>query len=638
MKRQKHIALSLLLSLTPLILPAIAPANYGYCQSVSAAWYDTDNTFLDRGKQSYNQGQFDQAITELTQSININKDRADSYYWRALALLAIKQNDRALADLNDAIRRDPNSTSCFLSRGLLYSNLGQLDKAIKDFDQALAIDPNLIDAKTNRDFATKELAKQQIAKVNMVPPTSETLEIASSTVPGIGPNVFSSSGVPAHVARTTSGYVNGKPTYGVSTSGSGSSKPTKVATAATKTNTVTVSSNSAPAVTYVSPVATNRPTVTTQDVVATAAGINDPKWLALQKELDAKVAREKKEAELAAVERSRNELKARELALKEKQMEERIARQRSKHEVEDARRMAMANVAKNKPVTQTADGPEVKVAAAAEEESALEVTNRPVRDKWALIVGISNFQDSKLNLKYPAKDAKDFHDYLLKEGNFAPDHVKLLTNEQATRANILSELGDKWLPRVANPDDLVVIYISSHGSASDMDIGGVNYLLAYDSQVDSLYASGLPMQDLTRIIKGRVHSDRVVLVLDACHSGAAEAGAKGLFRQGNVDITEMAQGTGQLVISSSQPSQVSWESKHYQNSVFTRCLIESLKSKGNATTLGEAFTNMKDKVQQEVLTERGVLQTPVLKSRWKGNELRLAAPPISPRPGLSETP
>ena len=80
-----------------------------------------------------------------------------------------------------------------------------------------------------------------------------------------------------------------------------------------------------------------------------------------------------------------------------------------------------------------------------------------------------------------------------------------------------------------------------------MDIGGVNYLLAYDSQVDSLYASGLPMQDLTRIIKGRVHSDRVVLVLDACHSGAADPGAKGLFRQGNVDITEVAQGTGQLV-------------------------------------------------------------------------------------------
>ncbi len=603
MKKQQ-IAASLILSLTPLLCPMFLPCGLELSQPTEAAWYDNENTFLDRGKQAYNQGQFDQAIQALTESIKLNGDRADSYYWRGLALLAIKQNDRALADLNDAIRLAPDSTSCFLSRGLLYSNLGQLDKAIADFDQALAIDPNLIDAKTNRDFAAKELEKQKIAKAKPVEPANTDLAVTTVASNQVASSQTGSS-VRPHVARTTSGYdAKGKPTYGISTGHAGSSVSTT-------------------------------PAVTNQTVIATAAGINDPKWLALQKELEAKVAREKKEAELAAAERSRNELKARELALKEKEAEERIERQRNKHEVEEARRLAMANNGKVKGPAKTTAKADAETPA---EESALDVTNRPVRDKWALIVGISNFQDSKLNLKYPAKDAKDFNDYLLKEGHFAADHVKLLTNEQATRANILSELGDKWLPRVANPDDLVVIYISSHGSASDMDIGGVNYLLAYDSQVDSLYASGLPMQDLTRIIKGRVHSDRVVLVLDACHSGAADPGAKGLFRQGNVDISEVAQGTGQLVISSSQPSQVSWESKHYQNSVFTRCLIESLKSKGDATTLGEAFSNMKDKVQQEVLTERGVLQTPVLKSRWKGNDLRLAAPPVTPRPGLAENP
>lgn len=603
--KKRQIAASLLLSLSPLLCPMFVPSGLDLSQPTEAAWYDNENTFLDRGKQAYNQGQFDQAIQLLTESIKLNGDRADSYYWRGLALLAIKQNDRALADLTDAIRLAPDSTSCFLSRGLLYSNMGRLDKAVADFDQALAIDPNLIDAKTNRDFAAKELEKQKIAKAKPVEPASTELAVTTVSNNQTVASSQTGSSVRPHVARTTSGYDSkGKPTYGLSTS---------------HPNTGTASTVA----------------VTGQTAVATAAGINDPKWLALQKELEAKVAREKKEAELAAVERSRNELKARELALKEKEAEERIERQRNKHEVEDARRLAMANNAKVKTPAKTTAKTEAE---SQPEESALDVTNRPVRDKWALIVGISNFQDNKLNLKYPAKDAKDFNDYLLKEGNFAPDHVKLLVNEQATRANILSELGDKWLPRVANPDDLVVIYISSHGSASDMDIGGVNYLLAYDSQVDSLYASGLPMQDLTRIIKGRVHSDRVVLVLDACHSGAADPGSKGLFRQGNVDITEVAQGTGQLVISSSQPSQVSWESKHYQNSVFTRCLIESLKSKGSATTLGEAFSNMKDKVQQEVLTERGVLQTPVLKSRWKGNDLRLAAPAVTPRPGLAENP
>jgi len=50
--------------------------------------------------------------------------------------------------------------------------------------------------------------------------------------------------------------------------------------------------------------------------------------------------------------------------------------------------------------------------------------------------------------------------------------VKLLLDDQATRGNILSELGDRWCQNAA-PDDLVLIYFSSHGSSSDMDVGGV---------------------------------------------------------------------------------------------------------------------------------------------------------------------
>jgi hypothetical protein len=77
--------------------------------------------------------------------------------------------------------------------------------------------------------------------------------------------------------------------------------------------------------------------------------------------------------------------------------------------------------------------------------------NRPVKDKWALVIGISNFQDSKLNLKYAAKDATDFANFLIKDENFAADHVQVLTDEKATRANVLSLLGDRWLPHVAKP-------------------------------------------------------------------------------------------------------------------------------------------------------------------------------------------
>lgn len=148
------------------------------------------------------------------------------------------------------------------------------------------------------------------------------------------------------------------------------------------------------------------------------------------------------------------------------------------------------------------------------------------------------------------------------------------------------------------------------------------------------YATGIPLQDLMRVIKSRVHSDRVVIILDACHSGAASVDAKGLFRSGNVDAKAVATGTGQLVIASSKPEQISWEGKNYENGVFTHHLIESLRLNNNHAKLGEVFENLKEGVQEEVLRDRGQLQTPELKSAWNGNDLILSAPPSRPRTGI----
>lgn len=255
-------------------------------------------------------------------------------------------------------------------------------------------------------------------------------------------------------------------------------------------------------------------------------------------------------------------------------------------------------------------------------------SNTPIEDKWAFIVGVSKFAKASINLKYPAKDAKDLSTYLINEANFAPDHVKLLVDEQATKERVLAELGDKWLPRLAHPNDLVLIFISTHGSPSQADLEGLNYLVMHNTDPDSLYATGLPLSDLAAAIKQRVHSNRVVLIIDACHSGAANT-AKGLTRVGNIDSAALSQGTGQLIICSSLPNQVSWESKRYQNGVFTHQLIEALRS--GKPTLSQAFERLKESVQSEVLQDRAELQTAVLKSKWKGNDLIISAPATKPR-------
>ncbi len=253
----------------------------------------------------------------------------------------------------------------------------------------------------------------------------------------------------------------------------------------------------------------------------------------------------------------------------------------------------------------------------------------PIADKWAVVIGVSKFADPQIpQLKYAAKDAKDFYDYLVdpNQGKFAKDHVKLLVNEDASKVNIMDMLGDSFLPHAANPNDLVVIYLSTHGSPAGADIRGVNYVVTYDTQLRKLFATGLEMRQLLRIIKERVHTNRILLVLDTCYSGAGGESHKGLSRT-NVDSSALAQGIGSLVISSSSPNQRSWESDELRNSYFTRYLIDSLKQGSPGTTIEVAFNSMKNRVQQNVLKDKGEVQTPIMSGNFFGPPLVLHTAP-----------
>ncbi len=254
-----------------------------------------------------------------------------------------------------------------------------------------------------------------------------------------------------------------------------------------------------------------------------------------------------------------------------------------------------------------------------------------IRDKWALIVGISNFKNPSYNLKFAAKDAIDFRNFLVNEANFAPDHVKLLIDQQATEKAIKSAFGDKFLPRVSMPGDLVVIFVSTHGTPSSTDQAGEYYLMAWDSDIDDLYATGVNMKDLADRIKRAVKTDRALIVMDTCYSGGATGGGKGLARVANVDAAQLAIGKGHRVISSSGNNERSYESSRYPNGVFTHYLIEALRQDRGKVDIQKAFDYMKSKVQWEVQSDRGASQNPKIAGDWSGQELMLTVPPAEKR-------
>ncbi len=246
------------------------------------------------------------------------------------------------------------------------------------------------------------------------------------------------------------------------------------------------------------------------------------------------------------------------------------------------------------------------------------------RDKWALVVGVSKFAQGIESLPGAAKDATDFAQFLTKDCDFNADHVKLLTDDQATRAGILAELGNKWLPTVASPEDLVVVYISTAGTAAGSDGAGLNYLCAYDTMPDKLFSTGIDAASLYQSIQQRCHAHRVILIVDASYSGGAAAEGSSAARA-HSKMQDWG-GAGRAILCSSQPNQRSYECKTKSNSAFTYQFMQAARQLGKKASLEETFDAAAANVATEVSAERQATQTPVASFSGDAGQLQIAAP------------
>jgi uncharacterized caspase-like protein len=280
-----------------------------------------------------------------------------------------------------------------------------------------------------------------------------------------------------------------------------------------------------------------------------------------------------------------------------------------------------------------------------------------VREKWALVVGVGQFQYPGVNpLKYTAKDARDFAALLTNPdyGRFKKANVTLLVDAEATTTRIKSEI--EQLSEVARPEDLVVVYISTHGSPRDMAALDVNYIVTYDTNPKRLYATSLPMVEVTRDAKKMIPAERMVIILDTCFSGAAampgaflEAGmtlASNSASDGSRDLSGGSRkisfssvsrdliagsggGAGHVTISASQPAERSWESGELQNGVFTYYLIEALKQNAGMDPINKVFNSLQEQVSQRVRLEKKQQQRPMMEPRETNADIRIGVPPQS---------
>lgn len=293
-----------------------------------------------------------------------------------------------------------------------------------------------------------------------------------------------------------------------------------------------------------------------------------------------------------------------------------------------------------------------------------EIPPGPIRAKYALVVGVGQFQNGINALQYASKDATDFYTYLVNPagGNFPQQNVILLRDQYATRDNV--RRGLDAIRQRAEADDVVVLFFSSHGTPPDK-FGGV-HLVTYDTDVkprERVWETSITEGILQQFVQ-EVRAKRMIVILDACYSNGAYSKVAGFLPPGGKSLgsgddegvgrsrQDMARrifgakdlvideppaaasapkgisgpgGFGKVLISASDAGERSWESETLHNSVFTRYLIDGLQRSGGM--LREGFDYAKLRTPQLVRQEKGadISQTPQITANRRDWNMPLGA-------------
>jgi len=114
--------------------------------SVSIDGNPTPEAFKLRGQAYDLLGNYDKAISDLSQYIGADPSNPSGYLLRADAHTFHGRHERAIEDYSNSIRLDPSSTEAYLGRGIAYAAIERYEEAIRDFKRALSQQPENLDA------------------------------------------------------------------------------------------------------------------------------------------------------------------------------------------------------------------------------------------------------------------------------------------------------------------------------------------------------------------------------------------------------------------------------------------------------------------------------------------------------------
>jgi hypothetical protein len=146
------------------------------------------------------------------------------------------------------------------------------------------------------------------------------------------------------------------------------------------------------------------------------------------------------------------------------------------------------------------------------------------QNKWVLLIGIDHYQSPEIpTLRGAVNDVMLMRSILIGKFAVPPDHIKLLTNEQATHDAIVDAIRNHL--GQAKPDDIAILHFSGHGSQirdeSGDEIDGFDEtLVTYDDRMPGKF--GIIDDEINGLIAELSKKTKTItLIFDSCHSGAA---------------------------------------------------------------------------------------------------------------------
>jgi hypothetical protein len=225
---------------------------------------------------------------------------------------------------------------------------------------------------------------------------------------------------------------------------------------------------------------------------------------------------------------------------------------------------------------------------------------------YALVVGIDRYAKAS-PLSYAVSDASEIRSLLVRDFGFPEQNVTYLTDEAASKENILKAFFRYTKPDVGL-DDRIFVFFAGHGSTLTGSRGEIGYLVPYDADPAD-YLSFIRWDDLTRNSE-LIRAKHMLFVMDACYGGLAltrntQSGSARFLKDMMLRYSRQVLTAGkadEVVADSGGPLPA--------HSVFTGHLIEGLRGKAAAEDGVITASGLMAYVYGKVANDRNSNQTP----------------------------